>query len=436
MNPEEYERKALDLLARARIYVKKKGPYFTRLIYSLVPVPVPNLGTIAVTDTMIFLYDPVRLVDDPEFSTLDSDGLPRKLAGGLVHEAMHILRNMDRIKELATIDMQIANMAADIPINDDLVDAEWELPSWAIFSRSYGLPRHESMEFYFQELMKNAQKNKDKQKPDVCAGQCGSVAGNDGGQGSDLAQAEAAANASGVGRTEAEKENTKRITASEAKKHFQGGAGRGTAPGWVEELLNSTKKKKERNWEKDLKHVVRRTTGLALSGGSDFSMARQSKRSILLGIPRPGLIDQKAEIAMFWDTSGSMGTKELEKCVQVTYEVLAQMGIDHVLLAQGDTQIVKDFQRTSLRDLKNIKAHGRGGTDFRPVFERLKKLRPKPNVIMIVTDGGGPAPERAPPGVPVIWVIVPSSWRMRPTKWGHYVICSNDDGVVEEFDSP
>lgn len=418
MTPEEYNAKAMTLLALARIFIRKKGPYFMRLINSLVPTAVPGLGTLAVTDTMVLLYDPVRLVDDHEFSALDGQGLPPKLAGGLVHEAMHILRDMSRVKELAKVDKQIANIAADIPINEDLEAAGWELPSWVVRASKYNLPKGESMEWYFQELMKNPQETKDNTTFDVMAGKCGSAAGNDDG----TQAAEEAANAQGDGRSDAEVHNVRRSTADAAKKHFEGA---GDTPGWVKEIVSTTRKKKERNWERELRHVVRRTTGLTQSGGSDFSYSRLSKRSYIYGMPRPGLVDQKVEVAVFWDTSGSMGQEELQKCVQVTKEVLEQLSIDHVYMAMGDTTITSDFKRTAIRDLKNIEVTGRGGTDFRPMFKRVQKLRPQPNVLLVVSDGDGPAPARPPHGLPVVWVIVPSAWSRRPTNWGHYVICSN-----------
>jgi len=49
---------------------------------------------------------------------------------------------------------------------------------------------------------------------------------------------------------------------------------------------------------------------------------------------------------------------------------------------------------------------GGGGTSFYPIFSAVAEMKPKPNVVIVLTDGGGPAPASAPPGVTVIWVLV------------------------------
>jgi predicted metal-dependent peptidase len=233
-------------------------------------------------------------------------------------------------------------------------------------------------------------------------------------------------------RTPTQIDNAARATVSAAEKHFASQSG--DAPGWVKEASNGFKERRpERNWPKELAHVVRRTTGLVKAGGADFSMARPSRRSTVFpGVVRPGMVEQEVEVAIFWDTSGSMGTPQLNKARQVTMEVLRQMGIDSVLMAQGDTKIQMDFQRVRLKDIPEMDCNGRGGTNFNPVFSRLAELKPKPDLIMIVSDGDGPAPSKPPPATPVVWVIVPAPWSRRPTTWGHYVICSNDHDEVDK----
>ena len=426
----EYDRKALRLLALARIFVGELGPYFMRLIHTLVPIPVPGLGTVGVSENMLLAYDPIRLVDDPEFSALDKRGLPYKLGAALVHECQHVIRGMTRLASLSKIDKELANIAADLAINGDMRRAGWELPKWACFPEQFDVPEHKTMEWYFQELLKNAEENKEKASGDIAGGGCGGVAGNpsEGEEGvQEIHESK--------GRTRAQVSNALKVAIKAAEEHFKS-ASPGDQPGWLTEAAEAFKESQrpERNWEKELAHIVRRTTGAVKSGGSDFSMSRPSRRSLVhQGLIRPGLIEQEVEVAIFWDTSGSMGATQLNKARQVTLEVLRQLGLDSVLMAQGDTKVQMDFTRIRLKDVGELKCHGRGGTNFCPVFERLRTLKPKPDVIMMVSDGDGPAPERPPPRVPVVWVIVPANWRRRPTDWGHYVICSNDHDVVDGF---
>ena len=62
---------------------------------------------------------------------------------------------------------------------------------------------------------------------------------------------------------------------------------------------------------------------------------------------------------------------------------------------------------------KDFVAHGRGGTDFRPVFQWVEsEIRSGgidcPDAIIYLTDGYGSFPERAP-DMPVLWVCAPDS---------------------------
>lgn len=437
---QEYEQQALDLFARARIYVKKKAPYFSKMVHTLVPLPIPNLskvsaGAIGVTTDLLLVYDPIRIVDDPEFNALNSDKLPEKLGGVLAHEIMHILRDMGRIEPLHQINPLIANLAADLPINTDLRKAGWALPSFAVYPEKYDLPEGESLEWYFKKLMENAEKVTQDTQVGVTAGSCGSAAGNfpeDAEAKIQEATQDYADKHPGkeLGRQQAEAINAKRATARAAQEHYAG-YGQAECPPWVEQNLKADRARPERNWEKELAYVTRRTTGLMRTGGSDFSLARPSKRSFLSDFPRPGLIDQEVSVALAWDTSGSMGAEQLQKCQEVSLDILRQLGIDQVQIAQFDQAITAEFTRVSLRDVPRIDVRGRRGTDFRPLFQAAQALRPRPDVLLVLTDGDGPAPSRPPPTIATIWVIVPSYYTRIPAPWGRAVICSNDQTVVD-----
>lgn len=454
--PKEYCHTCLELLAKARLAVLEKGPYFSQLLYTLVPVLVPGMGTVAVTDTMLLLLDPIRVVDDPELGGVDDKGVPNKLAGVLVHECMHILRDMERVKSLAEVDMELANIAADLPINEDLRNAGWQLPNWVLYPDKYNYPKNETMEQYFERLLKEPTKNKEKTyqmvadakaggkgkgkgkgkpdpnapKLDVGAGQCGSAAGNQNQPTNDAAK-----DAQDKGRHAGEVDSSKKQTLEQAKKHY-GGPGCGDVPGWIEEELDKLgRKRKDRDWKKMLNQVVRRTSGMVMAGGADFSMARPSRRSLLReGLLRPGLVEQQYEASLAIDTSGSMGPEQLNYAKNAVVNIMSQTGLDTVWLMQCDARVQMPFTRIRLRDIPDMKMRGRGGTNFIPIFGALKRLRPKPDLIILLTDGDGPAPEKAPYGTAVIWVIVPSHWRRKPTEWGHYIICTNEHSVMDEFE--
>ena len=459
LKEEEYIRKCRDLLAKARLQVLHQGPYFSGLLYSLVPIMAPGMGSVGVTDDLLLLVDPIRVVDDPELSQLDEKGIPHKLAGVLVHECMHILRDMERVRSLMEVDKELANIAADLPINDDLRKANWQLPNWVVYHEKYGFPPSKTMEQYFELLNKDAEKNKEKtykqvadakdksdkgkgggkgkgksspnsgSKLDVGAGQCGSAAGNQ-----SAAADQVAKQHKDKGRHKAEVEAAKKKTLHDTKKHFSS-PGCGDVPGWVQEELDKlTRRRRDRDWVRELNQVVRRQSGLIMAGGSDFSIRRPARRSLLRGgLLRPGLVEQQYEAALAIDTSGSMGQEQLNFAKNVVLNIMSQTGLDSLWLSQCDCRVHRPFTRTRIKDIPEMKMLGRGGTSFIPIFEALSKLKPRPDMIVIVTDGDGPAPEVPPRGVDTIWVIVPSQWRRRPAMWGHLVVCSNDHSINDSF---
>lgn len=461
---EECVAKTQDLLAKARLAVLQKGPYFSSIMYSLIPVFMPGFGTLAVSSELHLIVDPVRVALDPELSAIDKEGLPQKLAGVIVHECNHVLRDMERIESLYRVDKELANIAADLPINSDLRKAQWELPNWVVYPEKYGFPEGETMEQYFARLMKDPEKHKQQtiqmvlvakqggsgkgkgkgkgkgggkgQQPgqgqgptsglDVGAGQCGGVAGNPNPKENQVDPGK------NPGRGPAEVDNAKRKTAQDAKQFFSG-PGRGDCPGWAEELIKF-KKRRDRNWERELNSVVRRRSGIIMAGGADFSLSRPSRRSLLRGgLLRPGMVEQMLNGALAIDTSGSMGAPQLQAAKNTTCNILEQLGLDTIWVAQCDARMQTGWIRTRLRDVPGMTFKGRGGTDFRPIMEAIKKLRPRPNFLGVLTDGDGPAPTHPPAGIDVIWIIVPTSYGRRPAPWGHLVVCSNDHNLSDPY---
>ena len=54
-------------------------------------------------------------------------------------------------------------------------------------------------------------------------------------------------------------------------------------------------------------------------------------------------------------------------------------------------------------NIENIEIKGGGGTDFRPVFEYIKKKNYKPNAILYFTDGCGDYPESS--NIDTLWIL-------------------------------
>jgi predicted metal-dependent peptidase len=170
---------------------------------------------------------------------------------------------------------------------------------------------------------------------------------------------------------------------------------------------DETKLEGRRSGQLDWRTQLRRYVGQQLQPRPVFN--RPSRRfPDLVGII-PGRRRQATQprIMAVIDTSGSV-TEELLELINAELSKLAK---DYeVTVVECDTVIHEAYRYRPVTEV-----HGRGGTDFRPPFEREFLRRHRPDLVIYFTDGVGPAPE-SPPRVPVIWCLVPEG--EAPCTWG------------------
>ncbi|MBR2215642.1 MAG: hypothetical protein IJ849_07800 [Selenomonadaceae bacterium] len=107
------------------------------------------------------------------------------------------------------------------------------------------------------------------------------------------------------------------------------------------------------------------------------------------------------------DTSGSCDLSLIRKFLEKTYRILTETAVFgrqiNVHIIQCDAAIQEDVAIHSEAELtayiQNITVKGRGGTDFRPVFDRVEKIReagglPHLRGLIYFTDGYGVFPQR------------------------------------------
>ena len=115
------------------------------------------------------------------------------------------------------------------------------------------------------------------------------------------------------------------------------------------------------------------------------------------------------EFVIAIDTSGSVAGEQVQAFLQKTYNILMStesfFSKINVHIIQCDATIQEDAKITSREEfdnyLKNMKIHGLGGTDFRPVFGYVEYLREKKEFqnlkgLIYFTDGWGTFPEKKP----------------------------------------
>jgi predicted metal-dependent peptidase len=186
-------------------------------------------------------------------------------------------------------------------------------------------------------------------------------------------------------------------------------------------------------WESQLASTMRGSIDKVRTGSLDFSMRRPSRRSYLRGFPLPGLVNPDPIILVVYDTSGSMGKEQIAVAMRETVGVMRQTGIQQLQLMQVDAEVASEPKLVRISDLQKLDIHGRGGTNFCPAFEAAEKMRPRPNIILYMTDGGGLAPRKAPRGIQTIWLVVPSPYQRVPAQWGKLIVMSNERRIRKAY---
>lgn len=412
-------------LQQARGFIKQKYPYFYITLLGLIPKAVGRIGTMFVTDRMVLGIDFVW------FAKLEVD----VAAGCLIHEIMHVLRDLSRIKVFEEQDR--AGYAFDIPINDDLRRFGIKLPDWVVYSSTYKFPEGLTGEGYY-DLLKNVR------LPEctlVGAGKCGSCSG----YGDEPDDEPSSGKKQKVkfdtlvsdepGRTDTELQYFKKAGIQAIRDHVKNSRmPPGSIPGTWQELLNyDGTEQAVVPWQSVMPNSVGRAFGRIMQGHTDYSLRRPSKRSYAIGLIRPGLITYEPTVAFIEDSSGSMGDTQLRENRTEAGNAMTQLGLTEVWFLNADVHVQTSPKKIRVQELKTLPVVGRGGTNFCDAIHVVMKLVPKPDLILYSTDGDGEAPPRQPKGVEFIWLLAPGPWTRSPCSWGIQILTTNDKDERKKY---
>jgi predicted metal-dependent peptidase len=376
--PENLE--AAQKLAAARLLAVHLRPYFSAALYALVPRETKEVGTMAVDRWW-------RLYYCPGFVT---EHTVEELAGVLFHEVSHVLRDHNQRCELHGFEHLRWNVAADMEINDDLEAERVKLPG-GLYPRSFNLKDGLLAEEYYGQLEKFVVKVR---IPMPGSGKCGSGAGGESGpweEGPPGGSGTAAGISPGEGEI---------IRGQVAERIIEEASrSRGTVPAgwkrWAEARL-----KPQISWKKELAALIRSGVAYA-SGAVDFSYQRPSRRqSALPRVVLPRLIRPVPSVAVVIDTSGSMADFQIAQALAEVGGILKAMGQSEgvrVMSCDAAASRAKQVFRPEQVDII-----GGGGTDMRVGIEESLKLKPRPHVVVVITDGYTPWPEHPPRNVKVV----------------------------------
>ena len=175
---------------------------------------------------------------------------------------------------------------------------------------------------------------------------------------------------------------------------------RGTIPGeaqrWAKRMTEP-----EIPWEPLLAQAVRRAVGWA-NGRTDYTWSRPSRRqSASPHVFMPGMRRPVPRVATIIDTSGSVDDTLLGKAMGEVEGALRGLGVAGaaVTVYACDADVGAVSRVRSARDASLV---GGGGTDMRVGMAAAAADRPRPDVMIVFTDGYTPWPEVPPPGIAVV----------------------------------
>jgi predicted metal-dependent peptidase len=141
--------------------------------------------------------------------------------------------------------------------------------------------------------------------------------------------------------------------------------------------------------------------GNIVSGSEEYRWEKPNHRHPLSSeVIMPGLVDVELDDVVFVvDTSGSMSDSQLSQIASELGKV-AQY-VSEVVIYTTDAKVQEKVRvRDAGEIFRKLKFKGGGGTDFRPIFEEVKRCA----CMVFFTDGYATYPEK-PPRYPVLWVL-------------------------------
>jgi predicted metal-dependent peptidase len=307
----------------------------------------------------------------------------RQLAFLWVHEICHVLRrHAERAKEKGAEPIQW-NIAADLEIND----AQWkglEIPEAfpPLLPKQLGLPEGKLAEFYYDALEKEVRST---------SGEWEGVSDEGSGVHGQKRWWELPADDKRApARSEIDKELVQREVAEEIRQRKSWGDIPAGWKRWAEEVLNP-----KVNWRDLLKRKVRGALTIGTGQRIDYSFARPHRRAEVYDPVLPPSLqgDFLPRIACVVDTSGSMSKRELAQALAEVRKVLETFRLP-ITVIPCDAVPYEPIQVFTSSQAQRLRLRGGGGTNMIAGIEAALKLRPIPDVVIVLTDGDTPFPPK------------------------------------------
>ncbi|MFJ5833586.1 VWA-like domain-containing protein [Streptomyces sp. NPDC093089] len=369
-------------LLAARLHAVSVRPYLASALFALHVVEDPSVPTMAVDAYWRCYVSPLFVARTPL----------EELAGVWVHEVSHLLRDHHgRSEQYAREHGELGergpgqrlrhNIAADFEINDDIYGDGLPMPTGAVRPSMLGLPDGLLMEEYL--------------RTSSMAGRTPRLAWLDCGSGADGHARPWELGPEGAHGLTRQQRDAVRFRVSEAITGRPGEAPEGWRR-WADEAFHSPQP-----WRQLLGAAVRAAAG-APGAGEDHSYRRPSRRSAgVPGVVLPSLRRMPPRVCVVIDTSASVSDAELGSALLEVAAISRAVGGRRDLVSVISCDAAAGVAVPLCR-AENLELIGGGGTDLRSGFARALRSRPRPDVIVALTDGQTPWPSAQPPSRTVV----------------------------------
>ncbi|MFF4948175.1 VWA-like domain-containing protein [Streptomyces chattanoogensis] len=363
-----------DKLFAARLHAARVRPYLATALFALHTVESRRVPTMAVDRCWRCYVSPAFVDQTPV----------EELAGVWVHEVSHLLRDhhgrSDRVARERGLtgpgERLRMNIAGDCEINDDVFGDGLVRPEGAVDPAFLGLPEGQLMEDYLRQFRLGPHTQ--------------SAAWLDCGSGADGLEREWELGPDGAHGLSEQERDAVRFRVAQGITARPGNTPKGWQR-WAEEAFHPPQP-----WRELLGAAVRSATS-GPGTGEDYTYGRPSRRSA--GVPGavlPSLRRRPPRVSVVIDTSGSVSDTELGSALLEVAAISRAVGgrrdLITVLPCDAAAGIVHPLCRA-----EGLPLVGGGGTDLRTGFAKALRARPRPDVIVVLTDGQTPWPQTRPP---------------------------------------
>jgi predicted metal-dependent peptidase len=381
------------ILRMARAYAAEQLPWFAPALYAAPLVLTDSCPSVAAVDEGMRIYFNPERVRQLLTQAETTQRALRQLAFLWVHEICHILRrHEERAKEKGAEPIRW-NIAADLEIND----AQWkglEIPEAfpPLLPKQLGLRKGKLAEFYYDALEKEVRST---------SGEWEGVSDEGSGVHGQKRWWELPADDKRApARSEIDKELIRREVAEELRQRKSWGDIPADWKRWAEEVLNP-----KVNWRELLKRKVRGALTIGTGQRIDYSFARPHRRAEVYDPVLPPSLqgDFLPRIACVVDTSGSISKRKLAQALAEVRKVLETFQLP-ITVIPCDAVPYEPIRVFTSSQAQRLKLRGGGGTNMIAGIEAALKLRPIPDVVIVLTDGYTPFPPKRYK-VPIIFGI-------------------------------